>query len=183
MKCLRDTQTIEMTIVCVSRRHFILRHHALAIFEFKIAPIRDLKRVADGFRRVILKCLPHLVNTFKIEMIIEPQSVLLFDSFFRLDTEEHIVHFVIGFAEVVAIVCSDEREIEFFRQLDHHWIGFKLLVYIVILHLNIEVVLSHYLHQRFEILDPFFAPIGAEELWYLSLNTSRQCDNPVPVLT
>ena len=139
--------------------YFIPRHYTLTIIEFKVTPVRDFKCVADGLRRVVLEYLPHFINSFKIEMVIEPQPVLIVDSLFCLYTKEHIVHFVVGFAEVVAIICGNEREIELFRQLSHHWICFKFLVYIVILHLNVEVIFPHYLHQRFEVLDTLFSPI------------------------
>ena len=92
-------------------------------------------------------------------MVIEPQPVLIVDSFFRLYTKEHIVHFVVGFAEVVAIICGNEREIELFRQLNHYWVRFKFFINVVVLHFDVEVTFPHDLHQRFEVLDTFFSPI------------------------
>ena len=112
-------------------------------------------------------------------MIVIAEPPLVIDSFLGLDTEEYIVHPVVRFAKIVAIVCADERKIELFRQFNHHWIRFKFLVNVVILHLNIEVPFPHDLHQGFEILNRFVSPIRTDELRYLSLDTPRQCDNPV----
>ena len=138
-------------------RHLIFWHYTFAVIKLKVTPIGYFKCIRDGFRRIILKHLPHFINAFKVEMVVEPQPLLIIDGFLRLDTKENIVHSVVRFAEVVAIVCTDEREIELFRQLNHYWVCFKFLVDMVILDLNVEVPFPHYLHQRFEVLDSFFS--------------------------
>ena len=92
-------------------------------------------------------------------MVVKSQPILVVDSSLRLDTEKNIVHVVVGFAEVVAIVCTDNRKIELFSELHHYRICLKFLVDVVILHFNVEVAFTHYVHQRLEVLDPFFPPI------------------------
>ena len=91
----------------------------------------------------------HFVNAFKVEVVVKPRPLLVVDSLPHLDTEEHVVHPVVRFTEIVAIICADERQIEFFRQLRHHRICLKFLVDVVILYLNVEISFTHYFHQRF----------------------------------
>ena len=95
--------------------NLIFRHHALAVIKFEITPLRNFKCVTDSFGWVILKNLPHFVNVLKIEMIVKPHPIWVVDGFFCLDTEKHIVHAMVRFAKVVTIICTDEREFEFFR--------------------------------------------------------------------
>ena len=166
------TEFFEVRVIRVSFGHLVFRHQIFAVIQLKFTPIGYFKRVGDGFWWIILQRLPHLVNVLKVEMVIKPKPILIVDGFLRLDAEKDIVHVVVGFVEVVAIVCTDERKIELFRQLHHYRIRLKFLVDVVILHFNIKIPFPHYLHERFEVLNALLPPIGTEKLRHLPLDAS-----------
>ena len=76
----------------------VFRHWVLPTVELEITPIRNFKGITDSLRGVILQCLFHFVNTFKVEVVVITEPLLVIKGFLRLDTEEDIVHPMIGFA-------------------------------------------------------------------------------------
>ena len=134
---------LEIGIVCVSLRHLIRRHQALSVIEFEVAPIGDFHRVANRLRRKILQHLAHFVNALEVEVVFKAQSVCVVDGFLCLDTEQDIVHAMVGLPEVVAVVRAYDGQVILLRQLHHYRIGGKFVIDVVILHLNVEIPLTH----------------------------------------
>ena len=140
----------------MSFRHLVSRHQALPVVKFEVAPISDFQRVADSLRREILQHLAHLVDVFEVEVVVKLQPSLVVDGFLRLDAEEDIVHTMVCFPEVVAVIRADKRQIVFLRQLHHYRVGGDFLVNVVVLHLNVEVAFTHNVLQFQEVLNRFF---------------------------
>ena len=113
-----------------------LREGIVDLGQLERAALGELHGAVDDFGRVREELL-HLAGGFDVELVgVELEALGIVDRGERLDAEQNVVRVGVVFAEVVAVVGGDERDVEVFFEAEE--IGVDLLFELEALVLNFE---------------------------------------------